>query len=194
MRDYRDYPTAIIHCPGCGVECNFVADRFDQMPFSYPGTYHPHHRGSRGCLERQILNLKERIEELTEEATGKKDVVLLYLTHRTAVVIANSPQEAIQRAHMREPDGGWEHATASLLCRIRATCTSRVLAMDVSVLTLEEIYHAGWAVIVDRASVVSEAISETELEALRRLRSALEPIQAKMRICNPYDAVLDDLN
>lgn len=60
-----------------------------------------------------------------------------------------------------------------------------------SVSTLEEIYHAGWAVIVHRISVVPGAISKTELETLRRLRSALEPIQAKVHICNPYDTVLD---
>jgi len=125
-----DYPTDIIHCPDCEVECNFVADCFAQMPFSYPGTYHPHHRGSRGCLERQVGILKRKIERLTEDVTGKKSVILLNLGHRRAVVIDNSPEEAIQRAHMCEPDGGWEHATANLLCRVRASRTARVLAMD----------------------------------------------------------------
>lgn len=57
----ESYPTAIIHCPDCGVECNFVANCLAEMPFSYPGTYHPHQKGSRECLERQVRNLKTKI-------------------------------------------------------------------------------------------------------------------------------------
>jgi len=125
-----DYPTAIIHCPDCGVECNFVANCFAQMPFSYPGTYHPHQKRSQECLERQVRILKARIERLTEDVTGKKSIILLRYAHISAVVIDNSPEEAIQRAHMCEPDGAWEHATANLICRARGTLTARVLAME----------------------------------------------------------------
>jgi len=123
-------PTAIIHCPDCGVKCNYVADCLAAMPVSYPGTYHPHQKGSRECLERQVRNLKTRIEQLTEETAGKKSIILLRYADRTAVVIDNSPEEAIQRAHMCEPDGGWEFADANLICRVRASRTAQVLAMD----------------------------------------------------------------
>ncbi len=100
------------------------------MPFSCPGDYHPHQKGSRGCLERQVKNLKKRIGELTEAITGKKFVVLLNSAGRSAVVIDNSPEDAIQRAHMTEPDGGWEHSPASIITRVRASRTARVLAME----------------------------------------------------------------
>lgn len=123
-------PTAIIHCPDCGVECNYVADCLAAMPVSYPGTYHPHQKGSRGCLERQVRNLKTRIEQLTEDVTGKKFVVLLEYADRAAVVIDSSLEDAIQRARLYEPDGGWEFADATIVTRVRASRTARVLAMD----------------------------------------------------------------
>jgi len=119
-------PTAIIHCPDCGVECNFIANSPAEMPFSYPGTYKPHEKGSRGCLERQIRNLKKRIGELTEE----KFVILLKYADRLAVVIDNSPEGAIKQARLYEPDGGWEYATTSIVTRISASRTAQVLAMD----------------------------------------------------------------
>jgi hypothetical protein len=121
---------AIIQCPDCSVKCHFVANCESEMPFSYPGNYRPHQKGSRECLERQIRNLKTRIKQLTEETTGKKSIILLHYAGRAAVVIDNSPEEAIQRAHMCEPDGGWKHAAANLICRVRASRTARVLAMD----------------------------------------------------------------
>ena len=120
------HPTAIIRCPDCGVECGSC---FAAMP-SVLGTYNPHQKGSRGCMERQIRNLKRKIEELTEAATGKKHLVLLHSAGRHAIVIDNSPEEALQRAHRAEPDGGWEHASISLITRVRAARTSQVLAMD----------------------------------------------------------------
>lgn len=115
-----------IHCPDCGVECNFVANSLAEMPFVRSGTYRPHHRGSPGCLERQIRNLKKRIKELTEE----KFVILLKYADRIAVVIDNSPEAAIKQAQLYEPDGGWEYATTSIVTQVKASRTARVLAMD----------------------------------------------------------------
>ena len=58
------YPTAIIHCPDCGAECNYVANSRAEMPTVYPGGYHPHERGSESCLKRQIRRLKKENEQL----------------------------------------------------------------------------------------------------------------------------------
>lgn len=129
MSDPR-YPTAIIHCPDCGVECNYVASCLAEMPFSYPGTYHPHQKGSRECLERQVRNLKMRFERLSEEIVGKKYLVRLKFTNRAAVIVDNSLEAAIERARLYEPDGSWEHADIEVITRIRASRTARVLAME----------------------------------------------------------------
>jgi len=95
------------------------------MPFSYPGDYHPHEKSSRECLERQIKNLKKRIEKLV----ANKFVILLELTNRAAVIIDASSEEAIKQARLCEPDSGWEHATASIIVRVPASRTARILAM-----------------------------------------------------------------
>lgn len=129
------YPTAIIHCPDCGVECNFVANCLAEMPFSYPGTYRPHQKGSRECLKRQVRNLKTCIKQML----------------------------AIERSDKRE---------------------------GLSPPALEEIYHAGWATIVHSAK---RGLTKTELVDLQRLQSALEPIQTQVRVCNPYDAILAEI-
>ncbi len=86
-------PTAIIHCPDCGVECNCVANCFAEMPSSYPGNYHSHQKGGRGCLERQIWNLKK---QLSKEATGKKYLVRLVLAgwFQTARVVATAMDQS----------------------------------------------------------------------------------------------------
>ena len=125
-----DYPTAIIYCPDCGVECNFVANNPFEMPFSYPGTYKPHHRGGSECLKRQIKSLKLRIKGLAEESTDENFVILLKYADRTAVVIDNSPEEAIEQARMCEPDGGWEYAITSIVARVSASRTAQVLAIN----------------------------------------------------------------
>lgn len=187
-------PTAIIHCPDCGVECNFVANCFAEMPFSYPGSYHPHEKGSQGCLKQQVRNLKKRIEQLTEENTGKKYLVHLWVSEprrRHAVVIDRTPKDAIFRARRHEPNGGWEHANIEIITRVRASRGPQVLAMErkgFSSQALEEIYHASWAVIIDCA----HRRQLPKIESLRRLQLALKPIQTQVRICNPYATILDE--
>lgn len=123
-------PTAIIQCPDCGVECNYVANCLAEMPFSYPGSYHPHQKGSKECLERQVRNLKTNIKRLSEENASKKYLVRLVFANRAAVVIDISPEEAVQRAQLYEPNGGWEHASVEIITRVRASRIARVLAMD----------------------------------------------------------------
>ncbi len=60
----KEYPTKIIRCPDCGIKCNFVTKSFAEMPFSYPGNFHPHHQGSRECLELEVKNLRTKIKQL----------------------------------------------------------------------------------------------------------------------------------
>lgn len=134
---YPRYPTVIIHCPDCDVECNFVANCLAEMPLFWPGTYHPHQKGSQECLERQVRNLKTRIKQLTEqlieEVAGEKYLIHLWFSGshgRHATVIGHSPEEAVQRVQVYEPDGGWEHASVEIITRVRASRTARVLAVE----------------------------------------------------------------
>ncbi len=59
-----------------------------------------------------------------------KLIVWLRLGRRHAVVIDWNVEEARSRAWLHDPKSDWEAAEALVICHVRRTRTSMVLAMD----------------------------------------------------------------
>ena len=61
---------------------------------------------------------------------SEKYLVRLFHNNRNAVIIDHTLHDAITRARIFDPNGGWENATVEIITKVRSTRTARVLALE----------------------------------------------------------------